>query len=82
MSDTYTPTIKAENIQPGMVLDFHNAIAESAGKTLLNLGEAEVISVEGPDGLGEYFGIWASPEDGGAEVYVQAYGWQSFEIAG
>jgi len=79
----FTPTIKVENIQPGMVLNFTDMVAESAGQTILNLTEGEVISVEAPDGLGDYFGIWVSPEDASRpEIYLHAYPWQSFEIVG
>jgi hypothetical protein len=75
-------TVQIENVQPGMVLDFSDMIAERAGETIPNFGEAEVISVEEPDGLGDYFGIWAMSEEDGSEVYVQAHAAQSFAIVG
>lgn len=81
-SDTFAPTITASNITPGMVLDFKNEIGQVSDLTVF-VGEAEVIAVESPDGLGEYFGLYVSPEDGSSpEVYVHAYPWQSFEIVG
>ena len=81
-TDTFVPTIMVENITPGMVLDFQNA-AGAVSESTVFVGEAEVIAVEAPDGLGDYFGLYVSPEDGSApEVYLHVYGWQSFEIAG
>lgn len=81
-----TPTIKVEHIQPGMVIDFQQfpGLRGAGDEASLHfVGEAEVISVEEPDGLGDEFGLYVSPEDGStAEVYVQAYGWQSYPIAG
>lgn len=84
MLQTFVPTITVENVSPGMVLDFHNSVGEArTDHTTVYLGEAEIISVEAPDGLGDYFGLWVSPEDGShAEVYVHAYPWQSFTIVG
>ena len=75
-------TIATPNVAPGMVLDFKNAIAQRGDETVLDLGECEVVSVESPDGLGAYYGIWATSETDGTEVYVQAGASDIFEIVG
>ena len=81
-TDTFVPTITVENITPGMVLDFQNAVGAASDLTVF-VGEAEVIAVESPDGLGDYFGLYVSPEDGSTpEVYLHVYPFQSFEIVG
>lgn len=77
-----TPTIKVENVTPGMVLDFGGELVLDSSERGIYLGEAEVISVERPDGLGGY-GLWVSPEDGACpELYVAAFSDARYRIAG
>ncbi len=76
-----TPTITATHVTPGIVLDFAGFTGITPEAAAITIGEAEVISVEGA--VGEYIGLWVSPEDGSAaEARVLVYPWQSFEIAG
>jgi hypothetical protein len=83
---TDTATLRVEHIQPGMVMDFQMfpGVAGTGDEAVtVEVAEAEVISVETPDGLSDDYGLWVSPEDGShPEVYVSVRGWQSFGIAG
>ena len=78
-----TPTITVTNIQPGMVLDFQNTLARSVSDTPIYLGEAEIVSIQAPETSTGYFVLGVSPEDGSyPELYVSAYPWQTYPIAG
>ena len=73
-------TVKAENVSPGMVLDLSQFYID---ETSTPVGDAEVVSVEDPDGLGSYYGFYVSPESGVvSETYVRVYPWQSLGIVG
>ena len=71
MDDDYTPTIKAENVQPGMVLQFAGTAMVSNENGDFAVWEAEIDSVEfegdivfwlTPDGAHESFKVYADPD--------------------
>lgn len=79
--DSYTPTIKAPNIQPGMVLAFGGEFVEEAN---VFLSDAEVISVQAPaPGTSDPYMLLVSPEDGFVpELLVSVNAWRALEIVG
>lgn len=80
---TDAPSIRVQNVTPGLVLDFTGMSGQTPELETIALGEAEIISVLPPTALGEPYGLWVAPEEGAIhEAFVAAFDWQSFEIAG
>lgn len=84
MLDDYTPTVHANNVSEGMVLQFGGALAAAAANGMsVPLWAAEVTYVEKPDGLGG-FGFYVKPEDAedGLDLYLTADDWKEYPIVG
>jgi len=82
-NSTYTPTITAAHVAPGMVIDFHNYPGFTAADVAVPVTEAEIISVEKSGTSEGYVALWVSPEDGSvSDLYIRVLAGQSLEIVG
>jgi hypothetical protein len=81
MSDDFTPTITAPNVQPGMVLQFAGTTLVETEDHSIPIWEAEVNSVERPNGDGDW-GFWITPEDSEVALFVWVEPDRHFPIVG
>lgn len=79
----FKPTVHAEHVSPGMVIDFEGDLGELMAREIsVSIFEAEVVDVEEPDGLGER-SFWVRPVDGEhVEVFVWADPDRQYAIVG
>ncbi len=82
MLDDFSPSITAEHIQIGMILQFAGQLADTPILGPVPVWAAEVVHTEAPDGLGEHVGLYVLPEDSEQEVYVEADPQRHYAILG
>lgn len=83
----FTPTIRPENMVPGLVINFGGELASAINGLQVPVWAAEVRHVEPADGLGG-LGLYVMPEDAdpadreGNDLYLWPTPGVSYEIVG